>query len=114
MKMNHCDEEVLKNEVKMRECPVCEVKMRVEGIVKHCKLKHKVTYKWCRPCEKYVLKRQYRGHIVSPSHREVIKDAEKHSSHEEEEDEEDDLLIESEENNSVVKEEETVALNETV
>ena len=93
MKMNHCGEEVFKNEVKMRECPVCEVKMRVEGIVKHCKLKHKVTYKWCRPCEKYVLKRQYRGHIVSPSHREVIKDAEKHSSHEEEEDEEDDLHI---------------------
>ena len=106
MKMNHCDEEVFKNEVKMRECPVCEVKMRLEGIVKHCKLKHKVTYKWCRPCEKYVLKRQYRGHIVSPSHREVIKDAEKHSSHEDEDDEDD--LIESEELNPS----ETV-LNET-
>ena len=104
MKMNHSEE--VKNEVKMRECPVCEVKMRVEGIVKHCKLKHKVTYKWCRPCEKYVLKKQYRMHIVSPSHREVIKDAEKHSSHEDEDDEDD--LIESEELNPS----ETV-LNET-
>ena len=107
MKMNHSDEIEVKNEVKMRECPVCEVKMRVEGIVKHCKLKHKVTYKWCRPCQKYVLKKQYRGHILSPSHREIIKDGEKHSSHEEEEDEDD--LNESEDNLNHV---ETV-LNET-
>ena len=107
MKMNNSDEIEVKNEVTTRECTVCEVTMRVEGIVKHCKLKHKVTYKWCRPCQKYVLKKQYRGHILSPSHREIIKDGEKHSSHEEEEDEDD--LIESEDNLNHV---ETV-LNET-
>ena len=82
MKMNH-------SEVKMRQCPVCEVKMRAENIIKHCKLKHKVTYKWCRPCQTYVLKKQYRGHILSPDHREIIKDGEKHSSHEDEDEDED-------------------------
>lgn len=89
LKMNHDDNDQSKDQqqAKMRECPVCQVKMRVEGIVKHCKSKHKVTYKWCRPCEKYVLKKQYRTHIQSSGHRELVNDAEKHSSHEEDEDE---------------------------
>ena len=52
-----------------------------EGIVTICKIKHKVTLKWCRPCEKYVLKKQYRMHIQTPLHREVVNDGEKHSSH---------------------------------
>lgn len=89
LKMNHDNIDAAKvdqQQIKMRECPVCEVKMRVEGIVKHCKSKHKVTYKWCRPCEKYVLKKQYRTHIQSSGHRELVNDAEKHSSHEEDED----------------------------
>ena len=56
-------------------------KMPLEDIVTHCKIKHKVTLKWCRPCEKYVLKKQYRMHIQTPLHREVVNNGEKHSSH---------------------------------
>ena len=56
--------------------------MQQAGIIKHCKSKHRVTYKWCRPCETFVLKKQYRIHIQSPLHKEVVNDAEKHSSHE--------------------------------
>ena len=78
-----------KSEVKLRDCPVCEVKMRVEGIVKHCKLKHKMSFKWCRPCEKYVGKKLYKSHIQSAEHRSNVNEGEKHSSHEEEEDEND-------------------------
>ena len=86
-----------KNVVKLRECPVCEVKMRVEGIVKHCKLKHKMSFKWCRPCEKYVGKKLFKTHIQSAEHKSNVNKGEKHSSHEEEEDE-DDLI----ENNSEI------------
>ena len=86
-----------KSEVKLRDCPVCEVKMRVEGIVKHCKLKHKMSFKWCRPCEKYVGKKLYKSHIQSAEHKSNVNEGEKHSSHEEEEDE-DDLV----ENNSEI------------
>ena len=97
MKMNHpevggVEVTEVKKEVKMRECPVCQVNMRVEGIVKHCKLKHKLTYKWCRPCQKYILKKEFKLHIQSPAHREVVNEAEKHSSHEDAGEDEDDLL----------------------
>ena len=57
------------------------LKMPLEDIVTYCKIKRKVTLKWCRPCEKYVLKKQYRMHIQTPLHREVVNDGEKHSSH---------------------------------
>jgi hypothetical protein len=105
MKMNHSSEtaaaaaeaEVEVKEVKMRDCPVCLVNIRAESVVKHCKIKHKVTYKWCRPCEKYVLKKQYRTHILSSDHKEHVAEGEKHSSHEEEdEDDADDDIIKEE------------------
>ena len=76
-------------DVKMRDCPVCEVKMRIEGIVKHCKLKHKMNFKWCRPCEKYILKKQFKTHIQSGEHKTQVNEGEKHSSHEDGEDEDD-------------------------
>ena len=76
-------------DVKMRDCPVCQVKMRIEGIVKHCKLKHKMNFKWCRPCEKYILKKQFKTHIQSGEHKTQVNEGEKHSSHEDGEDEDD-------------------------
>ena len=85
----------------MRECPECGMKMRIEGIVKHCKTKHKVTYKWCRPCEKYVLKKQFRIHIQSPIHREIVNNGEKHSSHETDQDDTVDELENTDENETV-------------
>ena len=80
-------------DVKLRDCPVCEVKMRVEGIVKHCKLKHKMNFKWCRPCEKYIVKKQYKTHIQSGEHKAHVNEGEKHSSHEDEDEDEDDPEI---------------------
>ena len=76
-------------DVKMRDCPVCQVKMRIEGIVKHCKLKHKMNFKWCRPCEKYILKKQFKTHIQSGENKTQVNEGEKHSSHEDGEDEDD-------------------------
>lgn len=80
------DSYLLGDEIKLQNCPVCGVKMGFEGIVKHCKIKHKLNYKWCRPCEKYVLKKLYRMHIQTPIHKEFVQACEKHSGHESEED----------------------------
>lgn len=93
LKMNHV------NEADLKECPVCSLKMRLEGVVKHCKAKHKVTYKYCRPCGLFVVKKQFRGHILSSEHKEAVNLGEKHSSHEDfedDEDEDDDVMEGSE------------------
>jgi hypothetical protein len=49
--------------VVMRACPVCEVEMRSDSITKHCKIKHKVSYRYCSACTKYVLKKYYKSHV---------------------------------------------------
>ena len=47
----------------MRACPVCSVEMRSDSIPKHCKMKHKVSYRYCSNCSKYVLKKYYKSHV---------------------------------------------------
>jgi len=47
----------------MRACPVCAVEMRSDSIIKHCKIKHKMSYKDCSPCNKYILKKYYKSHV---------------------------------------------------
>ena len=47
----------------MRACPVCGVEMRSDSIPKHCKMKHKVSYRYCSSCSKYVLKKYYKSHV---------------------------------------------------
>ena len=47
----------------MRACPVCGVEMRSDSIPKHCKMKHKVSYRYCSNCSKYVLKKYYKSHV---------------------------------------------------
>merc|ERR1719300_1750245 len=49
----------------MRACPECGVEMRSDSITKHCKLKHKVSYRYCSACAKYVLKKNYKSHMKS-------------------------------------------------
>merc|ERR1712013_452373 len=47
----------------MRACPVCGVEMRSDSIPKHCKMKHKVSYRYCSACSKYVQKKYYKSHV---------------------------------------------------
>ena len=36
--------------------------MRAESVVKHCKLKHKISYKFCGACSKYITKKSFGSH----------------------------------------------------
>ena len=47
----------------MRACPECGVEMRSDSITKHCKIKHKVSYRYCSACSKYILKKYYKSHV---------------------------------------------------
>lgn len=47
----------------MRPCPVCGVEMRSDSITKHCKTRHKVSYRYCSACSKYVLKKYFKSHL---------------------------------------------------
>ena len=42
--------------------------MRAESVVKHCKLKHKMSYKFCSLCNKYVTKKSFRSHFLKHGH----------------------------------------------
>ena len=50
-------------QVNIRECPVCMQEMRAEALIKHSKLKHKISLKWCNQCSKYLMKKHHRSHI---------------------------------------------------
>ena len=50
-------------QVNIRECPVCNQEMRAEALIKHSKLKHKVSLKWCHQCSKYLMKKHHRNHV---------------------------------------------------
>ena len=43
-------------------CLKFQVEMRAESVVKHCKLKHKMSYKFCTICSKYIAKMAFRSH----------------------------------------------------
>merc|ERR1712130_921085 len=47
----------------MRACPECGVEMRSDSITKHCKLKHKVSYRYCSACAKYIRKKEFKSHL---------------------------------------------------
>jgi len=47
----------------MRACPECGVEMRSDSITKHCKIKHKVSYRYCTACAKYVQKKYFKSHL---------------------------------------------------
>merc|ERR1719300_1630083 len=47
----------------MRACPECGVEMRSDSITKHCKLKHKVSYRYCSACAKYIRKKEFKPHV---------------------------------------------------
>jgi len=47
----------------MRACPECGVEMRSDSITKHCKIKHKVSYRYCTACSKYVMKKYFKSHL---------------------------------------------------
>ena len=94
LKMNH--EETVRSDAKMKECPECQVSMPIDLVVKHCQAKHKVSYKYCRPCETFVLKKQFKTHLQGHDHREMVNNGEKHSSHEENEDDGEDLIVDQE------------------
>jgi len=79
----------------MRACPVCGVEMRSDSIPKHCKMKHKVSYRYCSACSKYVQKKYYKSHVrkhdtsdvVEPGEEPEDLDTSKDGEDEEEEDE---------------------------
>ena len=52
-----------KRQVNIRECPVCNQEMRAEALIKHSKLKHKISLKWCHQCSKYLMKKHHRTHL---------------------------------------------------
>merc|ERR1711971_1457033 len=60
----------------MRACPVCGVEMRSDSIPKHCKMKHKVSYRYCSSCSKYVLKKYYKSHVRKHDTGDVAEDEE--------------------------------------
>merc|ERR1719270_85216 len=47
----------------MRACPECGVEMRSDSITKHCKIKHKVSYRYCSACAKYIQKKIFKSHL---------------------------------------------------
>merc|ERR1719348_1512868 len=71
----------------MRACPECGVEMRSDSITKHCKLKHKVSYRYCSACAKYIRKKEFKSHIKKHESGELTGDV----APEEEDNEEGDL-----------------------
>jgi len=49
--------------LELRACPECGEEMCAENVVKHCRLKHKVAYKFCPACSKYIPKKLIKVHI---------------------------------------------------
>ena len=47
---NGKDNSFARNRSLTRECPVCTQEMRSDQMIKHCKLAHKVSLKWCDLC----------------------------------------------------------------
>ncbi|XP_023338897.1 uncharacterized protein LOC111709457 isoform X2 [Eurytemora carolleeae] len=47
----------------LRMCPECSVEMREDCIIKHCRVEHKVEYKFCIDCSKYIPKKLYKVHV---------------------------------------------------
>ena len=43
----------------MRACPECGVEMRSDSITKHCKIRHKVSYRYCSACARCVQKKVF-------------------------------------------------------
>ena len=63
MAMNHPQEEEEAGQKRKKECPVCRQEMRSEQVIKHGKLAHKVSLKWCNEgCGRYLLKRNAKSH----------------------------------------------------
>jgi len=87
----------------MRACPVCSVEMRSDSITKHCKIKHKLSYRYCSPCNKYILKKYYKSHVrkheVGEIEGQVEEDADldtsKDGEDEDEKDEDDDEAMDT-------------------
>merc|ERR1719220_49626 len=64
MRMEHGDSNMKETRtVIMRACPECGVEMRSDSITKHCKIKHKVSYRYCSACSKYILKKYFKSHV---------------------------------------------------
>merc|ERR1719220_292417 len=64
MRMEHGDSNMKETRtVIMRACPECGVEMRSDSITKHCKIKHKVSYRYCSACSKYVMKKYFKSHL---------------------------------------------------
>merc|ERR1719419_925973 len=60
----------------MRACPECGVEMRSDSITKHCKMKHKVSYRYCSACSKYVQKKYYKSHVRKHDTSDVVEPVE--------------------------------------
>ena len=84
----------------MRACPECGVEMRSDSITKHCKLKHKVSYRYCSACAKYVQKKVFKSHLKKHESGElageVTREEEENDldTSKDEDDEADELIIE--------------------
>ena len=70
--MNDGEEDDGKRKKLMRECPVCNQELRSELMIKHCKLYHKISIKWCNTCNKYLLKQYHKNHTKKHERNEAI------------------------------------------
>merc|ERR1719334_177839 len=95
----------------MRACPECGVEMRSDSITKHCKIKHKVSYRYCTACAKYIQKKYFKSHLRKHESGELTGDL----VQEDEENEDGDLdTSKDDEDEKDVDEEESNDVPETV
>ena len=59
-------------QVNNRECPVCNQVISLNQLIKHSKLKHKISLKWCNQCSKYLMKKHHRSHVKKHDRGELI------------------------------------------
>ena len=48
-------------------CPVCGIQITYKNLARHIKLRHKIKYKFCHKCRKFVPNDTYEDHKVGDS-----------------------------------------------
>jgi len=47
----------------MRGCPECGMELEQDAVIKHCRVKHKVIYKLCSACSKFIPNKLFKVHM---------------------------------------------------
>jgi hypothetical protein len=100
MRMEHGENEMTKEsspkDIIMRACPECGIEMRSDSIIKHCKMKHKVSYRYCSASSKYVLQNSREHENGELSGKTDVEDGEDKELDTSKDDDDQELIIDDE------------------